>query len=305
MKTTTSERGLRAAEQAVARIHQDPSLEHSIAELARCCNLSPERFIAFFKQHIGESPGAYVRRARIEFAVKMLRATPDMTLTEAAFASGHSDLSALSRSFKAFYGMAPKEWDRRRILKNYKNCQASAVNNAYLWKSLPELPGSRRGAVSIRHYPAMHLALMRIAEPTIGDNLARGFDVLEAWAIEHGQIKDEFSFMGLSHADLFSSSPPTIDFTLGYPVAAGQPSSGPVVIRDFAPFTAAVIHCVGRVDDYIKAWDQLARDWLPNSAYVQTPMPAIEMYFSDPRPSRMAEWNMDCIIPVTRAHQRN
>ena len=304
MKASTSERGLKAAEQAVARIHQDPSLEHSIADLARHCNLSPERFIAFFKQHIGESPGAYVRRARIEFAVKMLRASPDMTLTEAAFASGHSDLSALSRSFKAFYGTAPNEWDRRRRLKNYKNCQASAVNNAYLWKSLPELPGSRRGAVSIRRYPAMRLALMRIAEPTIGDNLARGFDQLEAWVDEHGELRDEFSFMGLSYADLFSSSPPAIDFTLGYPVDAKQLPSGPVVIQEFAPFTAAVIHCVGRVDDYIKAWDQLARDWLPKNAYVQTPMPAIEMYFSDPRPTRMAEWNMDCMIPVTRAGHR-
>ena len=249
MKTSTSERGLKAATQAIARIHRDPSLEHSIADLARYCNLSPERFIAFFKQHIGESPGAYVRRARIEFVVKMLRATPDMTLTEAAFASSHSDLSALSRSFKAFYGIAPNEWDRRRRLKNYKNCQASAVNNAYLWKSLPELPGSRRGTVSIRRYPAMRLALMRIAEPTIGGRF----------------------------------------FTLGCPVDAEPLSSGPVVIQDFAPFTAAVIHCVGQVDDYIRAWDQLARDWLPNSAYVQTPMPAIEMYFSDPRPSRMAE----------------
>jgi len=65
-----------------------------------------------------------------------------------------------------------------------------------------------------------------------------------------------------------------------------------------------VTHCVGRVDDYIKSWDRLARDWLPRSDYELAPMPAVEMYFSDPRASNMSEWDMDCIIPVVRKNHQ-
>jgi len=150
----------------------------------------------------------------------------------------------------------------------------------------------------------MRLAMTRIADATVGDNLIRGFDALESWVSEHGELKEEFSFMGLSHSDLFSSSPTTLEFVLGYPVDASQVSSGQVVVQELAGFTAAVTHCVGRVDDYIKSWDRLARDWLPRSDYELAPMPAVEMYFSDPRASNMSEWDMDCIIPVVRKNHR-
>ncbi len=298
MKPATRQKALLATEKAISEIHRDPSEPNTLDHLANIVGISPNRFHKLFRAIVGEPVGAYVQRARMEFAVKMLRASPDMSLTEAAHASGHAELSHFSKAFKSFYGMTPNEWNRKTTLKNNKNCQAGKFGNIYEWDCLPEWPMSKQEKVFIKTFPKMRLAVYRVSEPTVESNLSKAFDKLEDWLMKKSQVKNDAWFMGMTYSDLLSAGPDTHTFDLAYPIDSGTKPSEDIVIRDLPPFIAAVTHCKGGLPDFVSAWDRLHRDWLPNSPYQSSSLPTMEMYFNDPRESNMEFWDMDCILPV-------
>ena len=89
-------------------IQQNPGQQHSIGSLAARANLSPRYFSLKFKQIIGHTVRSYIIRSRIERAEHLLRYS-GMTVTEAAFVLGYSDLHFFSRQFKKYTGKNPSE----------------------------------------------------------------------------------------------------------------------------------------------------------------------------------------------------
>ena len=89
-------------------IQQNPGEQHSIGSLAARANLSPRYFSLKFKQIIGHTVRSYIIRSRIERAEHLLRYS-GMTVTEAAYVLGYSDLHFFSRQFKKYTGKNPSE----------------------------------------------------------------------------------------------------------------------------------------------------------------------------------------------------
>ena len=80
----------------------DPLRLHDLAEVA---GLSPYHFSRVFREETGETPWAFVRRARVERAKELLR--EGRTPAEAAVEAGFFDQSHLSRVFRALDGRTP------------------------------------------------------------------------------------------------------------------------------------------------------------------------------------------------------
>ncbi|HEX7122489.1 MAG TPA: AraC family transcriptional regulator [Gemmatimonadaceae bacterium] len=97
---------------AVDRLQTEFIHPPSLSVLAAECGVHPVYLCAAFRRAHGCSPGAYVRRLRIEYARHLL-ATTDDSVSRVAFASGFSDYSHLSRQFRAAIGLTPVEYRRR------------------------------------------------------------------------------------------------------------------------------------------------------------------------------------------------
>ncbi|MEO3944655.1 AraC family transcriptional regulator [Gorillibacterium sp. CAU 1737] len=78
----------------------------TISELAELVHLHPNYLIRVFKQHFGTSPIQYVNRKRIE-ETKWLLISTDLHLSQISSQVGISDVSYLSRLFKAQTGCSP------------------------------------------------------------------------------------------------------------------------------------------------------------------------------------------------------
>lgn len=97
----------RAEELLVASMDTRPSLD----AVAAACGLSRGHFARAFRSTFGLPPRAWLRSMRIERARRLIRES-GRTLSEIAAATGFSDQSHLSRTFKRATGKNPADYRR-------------------------------------------------------------------------------------------------------------------------------------------------------------------------------------------------
>lgn len=304
MKKSTTIHGLSLIERALHSIHMRPEGPHTAGSLAHSVNLSRVHFHRVFAELMGESVGSYVRRVRLERAVALMRARPDILLSEVAGLLGYSELSAFSRAFKARYGVPASSWDRRKPLsgrtKVDAHCQTTGEDLERYFMLLDQR-GAAGPEVSIETFVASRWATLRVPYAHKKENLAMAFDTLENWLGDRGQLRADRCFVGFSYGDPFSSSPDELAFDLGYPIDELIGPSGSIFIRKTRAFRAGVVHCTGGLLDFVSAWRWLQIDWLASSEYEPGTGPRMEIYYEDPRPSGLLEWDMDCVLPIEPA----
>jgi AraC family transcriptional regulator, arabinose operon regulatory protein len=93
-------------QRVIAYIQRHYRRNLTIEELAERAHLHPNYFIRVFKRQFGTSPIQYVNKKRLEEA-KLLLVTTNLLLAEIGDRVGISDVSYLSRIFKASTGFSP------------------------------------------------------------------------------------------------------------------------------------------------------------------------------------------------------
>jgi AraC family transcriptional regulator len=81
----------------------------TLTGVAACVGVHPVHLARVFRRHYRRTLGEYVRQVRIEFASRELSGS-DAPLAEVAAASGFSDQSHFSRTFKRLTGQTPAEF---------------------------------------------------------------------------------------------------------------------------------------------------------------------------------------------------
>lgn len=96
----------------VEKLHDDPSSEASLSELARLAGVSPEHLSRTFREAHGVTLGEYLRTLRVERAREEL-ANGDCSLGRLAVRLGFYDQSHFTRTFKAHVGCTPGQFRSR------------------------------------------------------------------------------------------------------------------------------------------------------------------------------------------------
>lgn len=87
-----------------------------IGELAEEADIDPSRLARLFRRHYGTSPGGYLRRLRLEYALRRLE-DPEPTIAAVAAEAGFADQSHFTRVFRRQTGTTPGAY-RREILED-------------------------------------------------------------------------------------------------------------------------------------------------------------------------------------------
>ena len=96
---------------ALARIHEAPGANWSVAALAKVAGLSRTRFALRFRSLMGTAPIEYVARWRMACAKTELRQT-SRSIADAADVLGYKSEAAFNRAFTRRYGMGPGAYRR-------------------------------------------------------------------------------------------------------------------------------------------------------------------------------------------------
>lgn len=92
-------------EQTAARVRTGPAAFHDIARIARAAGLSRTALNDLFREHTQESPGAFLRRVRVESVCQSLE--KGAKAADAAASAGFESASAFHEQFSARTGLTP------------------------------------------------------------------------------------------------------------------------------------------------------------------------------------------------------
>ncbi len=93
-------------------IEDEPEADHRVATLAARAAMSPRHFSRVFTEEVGEAPGQYVERVRVEIARRHLEDTSD-TVVVIARRCGFGTPETMRRAFLRRLGVAPDHYRRR------------------------------------------------------------------------------------------------------------------------------------------------------------------------------------------------
>lgn len=95
------------------RIANDPHAGWTVAQLARECKLSADRFSRQFHEVLGETPQHYLLIARVRDVAARLASYPTRPIKEIAERTRYSSVHSLTRAFTDAFGVSPAEYRRR------------------------------------------------------------------------------------------------------------------------------------------------------------------------------------------------
>jgi AraC family transcriptional regulator len=87
-------------------IHHDFAAPLRVDEIARIVDVHPVRLARGFRRYIGQSPGEYMRRVRLEWTTLQLSST-DESVASIAARAGFADQSHFTRVFRRHMGVTP------------------------------------------------------------------------------------------------------------------------------------------------------------------------------------------------------
>jgi transcriptional regulator GlxA family with amidase domain len=89
------------------RVVADPAGDLSAEALAAHAGVSVRHLSRLFREHVGESPAAGVRRMRLEIAARLITST-DLPLAQVATRCGFGSGETLRQAFVARFGVSPR-----------------------------------------------------------------------------------------------------------------------------------------------------------------------------------------------------
>jgi AraC-like DNA-binding protein len=92
---------------SLVAMHDDPTLNWRIVDLAAVAGMSRGQFIATFKQTVGQSPGSYLNGWRLSLGRVALRS--GRSVKSVADAVGFGSAAAFSRAFSRRFGYSPAQ----------------------------------------------------------------------------------------------------------------------------------------------------------------------------------------------------
>jgi AraC family transcriptional regulator len=92
-------------------LHDNFTGSFGLNDVASSAGIHPVHLARIFRKKNGCAIGEYVRRLRVEFAMKQI-VTTSASLGEIAIAAGFADQSHLTKTFKAQFGVTPSEYRR-------------------------------------------------------------------------------------------------------------------------------------------------------------------------------------------------
>lgn len=269
-----------------SHIHANLDGDLRLEALAAVAQASPFHFHRIFTAVVGESPGALVRRARVERAARLMVASPAQRLSDIAIQSGFSELSDLSRSFRAHYGCSPTDWRHGRPPPLTAATSATIVD--------------RSADTTVTEIPSLRLLTVRTVGIIGIDDLRPGYESLLEAARQVGVEPDGQQLVGMSW-DNHETTPRdkvTYDFGLTVPENTEPPPG--CSIRDLPASSAVAVRCIGPLTSVAEAWDHLYHRWFPQCDAEPADHPAMKWFHRRPDQLAWQTWDLDCVIALKR-----
>jgi AraC-like DNA-binding protein len=91
----------------------------SVGQVVRRTGISQRRLVELFWNEVGLSPKRFCRVRRFNDVLRRVESFSDVDWTEVAHVCGYFDQAHFNHDFRAFAGLSPSEYLRRRVARNH------------------------------------------------------------------------------------------------------------------------------------------------------------------------------------------
>ena len=280
----------------LVHIQQNLDAELSLDSLAAIANFSPFHFHRVFRGMVGESVGQHVRRLRLERAAQRLKHS-ERSIVSIALEAGYEAHESFSRSFRAAFGCAPRDFRSAASLVERMSSPTAVhyVGGTHEVRFEP-LPEEVTMKVEIRNLGPKRIAFLRHRGPyrEVGET----WEALMDWAGRECLVGPESSFFGLCWDDPEVTGPKRCRYDACLTVANSVEASGEVGVTTFAGGRFAVTLHQGPYERLGETYAALVGRWFPAHGLEPAAPPSLESYLDDPDTTEPEELLTEVMMPI-------
>lgn len=280
----------------------------SLADLSRISGFSPFHFLRIFSAFIGETPGAFIKRVRIEKAAGLISNNPRLTITQIAFQCGYSSSQSLAREFKDNFGVSPSRYrlEGKSNICDIRSRKGKAMisplaYNGIKGRSLINRQTIKTMEVKIQDFPSTPVAYVRHIGKFKGEDdlFESAFETLCSWAYPKNLITDKTLFLAAYYDDpqITDEDKTRIDICMSIPESAVPSGTIGKTVLPTGKYAVARIEAKNTVD-FERGWEELYREWLPKSGFEPDSRPCLEIYRNDPKKDKSGRYITDICVPL-------
>ncbi|MBD0384693.1 AraC family transcriptional regulator [Paenibacillus sedimenti] len=272
----------------------------TLEEVAGVSAFSPFHFHRVFKAVIGENLHGFIRRIRIEKAIKLLLFHPDQSITNIALECGLQTPAHFCRVFREHTGLSASEFRDRfhlqTIAERFRS-RLTSEKSAELAHNLAELP------IEIRNMAPMNAIYARyrgtINDGRINPDIKGLFEQVVSWVDASEALTKDSLAVGLVLDDPFITPNGRHRYdacmTTEHPVTPTRDLG----VRTIPGGKYAIVKVTDRPDMVYDLLHLVSIDWLPRSPYIwDVSRPALEIYFHNSHSHTEGKLTMEFGIPV-------
>lgn len=246
---------------------------------------------------VGETPGDFVKRLRLEKSLHQMCFGKRTSLTEIALESGFSSASDFSRSFKQRYGTAPSKFDAAAWRSQHAS-RLEPNNDTTPFKLTQSPPRSNpdQFRVRIRELPARRVAYIRVSNPYVGNAVFAAAGRLVAWAEERECVDGQWLGYQFENPELTALE--DCRYNVAVELDRNLDAEGEVGIFYFPPMLVAEVAMKGDLFLELRLLQWLYGSWLPRSKYVPADHPCFEVWKGRPFADGIESFELRIHLPI-------
>lgn len=297
MKSATRLNYQESVQAAVERLHRELDQPLDFRDLAERAHLSAFHFHRIFSGMVGETPGEFARRLRLERAAFALRRT-EKPVIEVAMESGYESHQAFTRAFRAAWGMSPSEFRQKPIVRFElaATCGVHYRPDGVVPLFVPHDTGGRSMNVEVTDMPEFRIGAVRHIGPY--NQIPEAFARLGAIAGPAGLFAAPDAFcLAIYHDDPETTPPAELKSDAAIRLPEGSRIPAGLEEQTIPGGKYARYTHLGPYEGLGDAWARFMGEWLPASGH-KFLGPTYEIYRNDPQSTPPQDLQTDLYLRV-------
>lgn len=263
--------------------HLDEKLD--LGTLASVSCFSPYHFHRIMRAHLDESLGSYIIRQRLQ-AAAMLLTYSSKPVAAIAYEVGYETPSSLTKAFRGRFGISPSAFrDNNTVLRR---------DHVTLLFNLKETDMELEP--EIRQMEDIKVIYIR----STGDynNVGPVWERLCSFAAKRNLFGPGTLMFGLSHDDPEITDTARLRYDACLSVEGDVKGEGEVGVKEVEGGRYAVFVHKGPYRNLQSSYNDIYRNWYPQSGHEFRDAPPLEIYLNDPAKTRPEDLRTEIWIPV-------
>ena len=239
---------------------------------------------------VGETPGDFIQRVRLERAANHLVKNPTLPITDIALTCGFGSSAAFARSFKKHFGVSASQY-------RTEQGQFTAQNNS----GLPDLPPHYSAwlrCVQVCEKPDYPVIYVSNLEGYSLEKICLAWERLYRWASARGLITPQTLAIGVSYDDPWITPKLKCRYSACLTVSEKVTVQEPVGTMqiDGGRYAACRVTCTPEEIQFV--YRAIYGPWLLGSGLQLADRPAYEIYHQTPDTHPEGKYDLEVCLPL-------